>query len=186
MQLSPVQARFFDRCAKEILSVPLVRSMKQYVQHGKTNCLCHCIMVARESYALALWLHRTFGWNIRYRAIIRAALLHDFFLYDWHDPHNGHRFHGFSHPYTAYQQASKYFFLNKREKDIIQKHMFPFTPFPPRYLESWIVCVADKICSLRETLARNSPVNAGQDCPLSLPRPHLSAERTSHHVPASL
>lgn len=183
MPLTPVQARFFDQCANEILSQPLVRSMQKYLQHGQTNCLCHCIMVARKSYSLALSLHRAFGWNLNYRAMIRAALLHDFFLYDWHDPNNGHRFHGFSHPYTAYQQASKYFFLTKRERDIIQKHMFPFTPFPPRYLEGWIVCLVDKICSLRETLSRNHPIHLGKACPLSLPH-HELPEKVAHAAPS--
>ena len=58
------------------------------------------------------------------------------------------------------------FFLNKRERDVIIKHMFPFTPFPPRYLESWIVCAMDKICSLEETLKRERPVTLGKSCPL--------------------
>ncbi len=166
MQLTCAQAQYFDRCAKEILSLPLVKSMKRYPQHGKTSCLCHCIMVAKRSYWLAVRLNQMFGWKINYRAVIRGALLHDFFLYDWHDPNNGHRFHGFSHPYTAYDEASKYFFLNKRERDVIIKHMFPFTPFPPRYLESWIVCAMDKICSLEETLKRERPVILGKSCPL--------------------
>ncbi len=44
------------------------------------------------------------------------------------------------------------FTLTDIEKDIIKKHMFPLTPIPPVHIESWIVCIADKICSAGETL----------------------------------
>ena len=40
-----------------------------------------------------------------------------------------------------------------RERDVIAKHMFPLTLRPPRFRESWIVCLADKWCPLEETLA---------------------------------
>lgn len=30
--------------------------------------------------------------------------------------------------------------------------MFPLTPIPPAYKEAWIVCIADKICAIEETL----------------------------------
>ena len=30
--------------------------------------------------------------------------------------------------------------------------MFPLTVIPPRYLESWVVSLADKIVTVRETL----------------------------------
>ena len=36
---------------------------------------------------------------------------------------------------------------------MIAKHMFPLTLRPPRFRESWIVCLADKWCALEETLA---------------------------------
>ena len=66
MQLTCAQAQYFDRCAKEILSLPLVKSMKRYPQHGKTSCLCHCIMVAKRSYWLAVRLNQMFQLKINY------------------------------------------------------------------------------------------------------------------------
>ena len=33
--------------------------------------------------------------------------------------------------------------------------MFPLTPVPPAYRESYLVCLADKICSSYETLHRD-------------------------------
>ena len=60
--------------------------------------------------------------------------------------------HGFTHPKTALKNASQVFELNDREKDIIIKHMFPLTPGLPRFKESWIVTISDKICSIMEIL----------------------------------
>lgn len=48
--------------------------------------------------------------------------------------------------------AMQEFELSEVEKDIIRKHMFPLTLIPPRYRETWIVCLVDKICSVKETL----------------------------------
>ena len=36
------------------------------------------------------------------------------------------------------------------EKNIIQAHMFPLSIVMPKYKESWIVVMADKICAMNE------------------------------------
>ena len=43
------------------------------------------------------------------------------------------------------------FDLNKKEKDIIIKHMWPLTIIPPRYIESFIITLVDKYCALKES-----------------------------------
>ena len=37
---------------------------------------------------------------------------------------------------------------NLNPEDIIGKHMFPLNITPPKYIESWIVTISDKIISL--------------------------------------
>ena len=88
------------------------------------------------------------------RELIRGALLHDYFLYDWHDKDhiNPLRLHGFFHPGIALKNASAEYDLTEREKDIIRKHMWPMTVIPPLCREAWIVTAADKWVSLMETL----------------------------------
>lgn len=91
--------------------------------------------------------------NVDKQALIRGAMLHDYFLYDWHDTNNAaHRWHGFTHPSTALRNAREDFELTAVECDIIEHHMFPLVPYPPKSREAWIVCTADKICALKETL----------------------------------
>lgn len=84
-------------------------------------------------------------------ALVIGALLHDYFLYDWHDG-KGRHFHGFTHPECAFRNAEKDYTLSPRVKNIIIRHMFPLTIIPPTCTEAWIVCIADKICAIEETL----------------------------------
>ena len=86
-------------------------------------------------------------------ALVIGALLHDYFLYDWHDG-KGRHLHGFTHPKCAFRNAEKDYTLSPRVKNIIVRHMFPLTPIPPACKEAWIVCIADKICAIEETLFR--------------------------------
>ena len=90
------------------------------------------------------------GWNSR--AAARAGLLHDLFLYDWHERAVGKNFnfHGFTHPLTAYKNAKEHFKLTPREKDIILKHMWPLTVVPARFRESYVIMHFDRMCCLGE------------------------------------
>ena len=127
-------------------------STSRFIQHGNTSVLEHSIRVARES----LYLARKYHIAVNRHDLVRGALLHDYFLYDWHNSdNNSHRLHGFSHPYTALKNAEEDFDLDETEKNIIVRHMFPFVPIPPNCREAWIVCTADKICSLLETIHRH-------------------------------
>lgn len=116
-------------------------------QHGSTTVYAHSVNVARVS----LKLSDKIPLNIDNRSLIRGALLHDYFLYDWHIPDDSRSLHGFAHPGIALKNAGEDFVLNSKEENIIQRHMFPLTPVPPACREAWIVCIADKYCALRET-----------------------------------
>ena len=92
------------------------------------------------------------GIAVDVHALVRGALLHDYFLYDWHEKDRSHCLHGFRHPSTALKNARADYPLNRIEKNIIARHMFPLTPIPPTCREAWLVCIADKYCALQETL----------------------------------
>ena len=124
-------------------------STKGYIQHGNMTVNDHCMNVAKYSIAISDKLHI----RCNREELIRGALLHDYFLYDWHvgDYAKPHNLHGFYHPGRALKNASAEYKLTDREKDIIKKHMWPLTIVPPMYREAWIVSMADKWCSLLET-----------------------------------
>jgi len=134
----------FRAVINQLLDASPVRSMQYFIQHADVTCLEHCIFVAYLSFVIS----RFFGLNAQ--AAARGALLHDLFLYDWHKQSERKGLHGFTHPTTALNNASHYFELNEIEKDIIEKHMWPLTLKLPKYAESAIVCLSDKICTMVE------------------------------------
>ncbi len=135
---------------KSIILSSKAQEMKQFIQHGDTSVFNHCIAVAKYSLLFSYFLERTLKINIDKDSLVRGALLHDYFLYDWHVKGAAEGLHGFTHPGVAMRNADRDFGLNDVEKDIIKKHMFPLTPFPPMHRESFIVSLADKWCALAE------------------------------------
>ena len=134
----------------DILNSENFRGTRRHIQHGNMTVYSHVMNVARYS----LLLNKKLGLGCDKHDLIRGALLHDYFLYDWHvpDKEHPHTLHGFYHPGTALRNALREYKLTKREMDIIKKHMWPLTVVPPRCREAWIVTTADKWCSLMETL----------------------------------
>ena len=129
---------------------------REFVQHGDVSVYEHVVAVAVESCRMADALARH-GIAVDRPSLVRGALLHDYFLYDWHDPEPWHRLHGFRHPFFALRNAEDDFTLGERERNIIARHMFPLVPVPPTCREAWIVCGADKLVALRETLDSRVP-----------------------------
>lgn len=143
----------FNNHASEIINSDKFKKIDNFIQHGNTSCFWHSIAVAYYSLKIMNFL----GVKCNVKSLIKGALLHDYFLYDWHDYNTSHKWHGFKHPKTALENADKDYGLTSIEKNIIQCHMFPLTLGPPKHKESIIVCITDKICSIYETFYKTSP-----------------------------
>jgi uncharacterized protein len=97
----------------------------------------------------------------RVRAVTRAALLHDFFGYNWqserHRRYTKHysgwkrvtHMHAFIHGAHAAHRANRIFGLDDRQKAAITSHMFPLAPMP-RNSEGWVLTLADKLVASKE------------------------------------
>ena len=138
------------RTVRHLRQTSRFSQMDTCMQHGGVSVTQHSVAVAYLSCRIACALHL----RVDYDSLIRGALLHDYFLYDWHDPDPSHRLHGFRHARFALKNASEDFSLTPCEENIIARHMFPLNPTPPRCREAWIVCLADKLCAVRETVRR--------------------------------
>ena len=125
---------------KDIILSEGMQSTKKYIQHGDTSVYEHCINVACLCVLIAAYFHI----KVNQRNLVRGALLHDYFLYDWHVADDSHKWHGFTHPRTALRNARKRFRLNRVERDMILRHMFPLNITPPRYKESIILFILQK------------------------------------------
>lgn len=136
----------FESIISDLVSNSTVQEMKNFKQHYNTNCFDHCKNVAYYSYLICK------KYNLDYKAVARAGMLHDLFLYDWRKKQNGRKgLHAYTHPKTALENAQKLFSLTKKEQDIILKHMWPVTLSIPRYKESFIITFVDKYCAIQES-----------------------------------
>lgn len=134
----------FIQTAAPLLKEPQVRRLGECNHHfGKTR-LDHVLDVAW----LAFMVSKRFP--LDHDAVVRGALLHDLFYYDW--LREGPSWHGVRHPRIALENARTVTTLSGKEEDIIKKHMWPLTVVLPKYAEAWIVCFSDIYCSWRDYL----------------------------------
>lgn len=145
-QISSTDFELIEKFAVDIINSPGMQSEKEFMQHGRISCYTHSLSVANMSIRIA----RSLRVHTDVKSMIRGALLHDYFLYDWHEPDAGHKLHGFTHARKALVNAERDFNLTDIERDIIVKHMFPMNICLPLHRESCIVTLADKLCALRE------------------------------------
>ena len=151
MKLSKAQKREFVKIAREVMHSGRYREMKKYYSHSDVTVYTHCVKVAYAAYSFAV----KHGIRCDLKALVRGALLHDYYLYDWHDPNKGFRWHGFKHHRFALRNAEQDYPILRREREIIRSHMFPLTFWcVPKCREAWIVSIADKIVASEETLRK--------------------------------
>jgi len=150
MKIKEIDQDIINLIIKEGSDILLSKNMQlesSFPMHNGVNTFDHSLGVA---YLSVFFIKKHNIKNVDIRSTIRGALLHDFFLYDWHVHDKSHKFHGFIHAGRAYNNAKKEFNLNPIEKDIILRHMFPINIKFPKYKESYIVNYADKVCAFYE------------------------------------
>jgi uncharacterized protein len=136
---------------KEILDSEMFKALKNHKAHGKTNVMEHSILVAE----CGLKIIDKLKLKVNKDEYIKSALLHDLYFYDWHEAPKHIGLHGFTHSKTAADNAKEIFGVNDRVYANILSHMWPLNITKiPKTKEGFILCVADKICSLKETFGR--------------------------------
>ncbi len=147
MRLSRQEQLHLDDLLSKLRDDKKVLEMKKYIQHGSISTYDHVESVTRVSY----WMNRRFHLGANEKRLVIGAFLHDFYLYDWHKDSEG--LHGFYHPGIACRNAVEQFEIDKNVQNIIKSHMWPLTITSlPLCREAWIVCMADKYISTKETL----------------------------------
>lgn len=149
MRLRPEEEEKLNHILTPIKNDSRVQRMKDFIQHGKITTFDHVESVTR----LSFWINKRLHLGGDDRVLTIGAFLHDYYLYDWHKGDEGHGLHGFSHSSTAKDNAVNHFGIGKRTQAVIESHMWPLNITKiPRSREAWIVCIADKFVSTRETL----------------------------------
>ena len=149
MKLRPEEEARLNHILEPLKNDKRTQRMKQFIQHGRVSTFEHVESVTRVSY----WINSRFHIGGDERVLTIGAFLHDYYLYDWHETDDGHGLHGFSHSNTAKENAIKHFGIGRRTQSVIESHMWPLNITKvPRSREAWIVCLADKCISTKETI----------------------------------
>jgi len=136
----------FKSIISDIINNETVLKMKNFKQHFDCDCYQHCYDVAYYCYKITKKL------KLDYVSATRAAMLHDFFLYDWHFKSDRRGLHAYTHGKCACMNALKLFPLNEKEQNMIKCHMWPVTFVPPKSIEGFILTFVDKYCASKEIL----------------------------------
>ena len=139
------------RYASDILAHPSFRNLARFKQHHNSNTYAHLIHVC----VLAVKFARAWKWKVDEKVLVRSALLHDYYLYEWHDKPNRKKRHTHRHGVYAADNAERDFQTGPEERAAIVNHMWPVNPLhPPKTKEGWLVLFADKAASFREIFGK--------------------------------
>ncbi len=133
----------------DLLKNELVEGMKQYNHHGTISTHFHSVYV---SFTVLKMCNRL---GKEPREIVRASLLHDFYLYDWHTEKH-EEMHAWYHPKAAVANIREHIGeLTAEQEDMILAHMWPLHLMPPKTLGGWILTAADKHCATEDIMGKS-------------------------------
>lgn len=141
----------FNKIVRNILYSKEFKKRKDYTHHGNISVYDHSIKVAYLAYKISKLL------KLDYKNATIGGILHDMYYEPWQEKPSIKPFykkHGFTHAKEALDNSKRLFpeLINSKTEDIISKHMFPLNIIPPKYPESWIVTISDKIISTKDYL----------------------------------
>ncbi len=140
---STEDSNFYDMIA-DLVHHEKVKQLDEYSQHMSTSRYQHSINVAYYAFLLGKKL------KLNIQDIVRAAMLHDFFLYNWRTEQPVKGNHVNVHPQQALLNAKTITEVTPLMEDVIVSHMWPIGTTRPKSKEAWVVSIADKIATILE------------------------------------
>ena len=120
--------------------------------HRGSNCYIHSLRVARLAIKRAM-KHKVVDLHV----VLLAAILHDYYLYDWRTDRSKMKHHLHDHPYIAAENAVKDFGIHEAIKKAIEAHMWPINIKDfPNSKEARIISLADKSIYWKEIMTSKS------------------------------
>ena len=150
-ELTSEQKQELEDLYQSFLHDEKVLKMKDIQMHRGSSCYIHCFRVAK------LCIKKT-SKKKKYsmddlKNVLIAAILHDYYLYDWREHHELKRKHGRRHPLIACDNAVRDFHISKEVQEIIKSHMWPLTlKHYPKTKEAKLVNRMDNHIAIKEAL----------------------------------
>ena len=144
LSLHHAKAAPFRELIQDLLHTPEFLGLDNYDQHLNTSRLQHSLNVAYYAYLISK------NMDVNHKDLVRGALLHDLFLYDWREVNESAQEHLYMHPRVALETARKITDVSDVMEDVIVNHMWPLGKAKPKTKEAWIDQASDKLCTLFE------------------------------------
>ena len=148
MKLSEEKKKELEEIYQRFFNDEKIQKMKEIPMHRGSNCYEHSFKVAKLAIKRAMRHKR-----VLLEVVLVAAILHDYYLYDWRKDKKLLKRHGSNHPYLAALNAKRDFGVDEIIQKAIKSHMWPFNINEfPNSKEARIITLADKAVALREAL----------------------------------
>ena len=138
----------YYKIVEPILNSTEFQKKREFKHHGDISLYEHSLKVSFKAYMIALKMK-----DVDPKRVAIGGLLHDFYSEPWPDkqePFFSKEKHCFLHAHEALINSQECFteYMDDVVEDIIERHMYPINNIPPKYKESWLITVVDKIVSL--------------------------------------
>lgn len=142
---------YFDYIS-DILGNDYFEELKHIKHHDSTRYL-HSLKVSYLSYKIAKTC------NLDCESTARGGLLHDFFFTtteNYSTTQDKLKIFTYAHPIIAAENAKCEFNINNKEENIIKAHMYPLSKYRPKYIESVVVSIVDKVLGIEEFIKKGN------------------------------
>ena len=148
MKLTDLEKQELEEIYQRFYNDEKIQRMKDIPMHRGSNCFLHSFRVVKLSIKNAL-RHK----DVNLKNILIAAILHDYYLYDWRTDGSKKKHHASKHPQIAIENAERDFGVGEEVKAIIESHMWPINiKIFPKTTEARIVDLADTVVATKEAL----------------------------------
>jgi uncharacterized protein len=135
---------------RDILASDKFREARGQIHHYRTTVASHSVSTAYAGIRMCLFLKRI-GIKVDTRMVVRTALLHDLGMVGRNELYRSNYECCFRHPKES-AAISRQICSDIDEKSLaaIKSHMWPLSVHMPGTKEAFVLCMADKIASVKD------------------------------------
>ncbi len=138
---------------RDILNSKEFKKACSQVHHYRTSVGAHSVLTARMGLKICRRLRRL-GIDIDERKVVRTALLHDLGMVGRKLLYRNNFECGYLHPKNSAVIAGKIWKdIDKGSLKAIKSHMWPLSLSIPTSGEAFVLCLADKMASMKDVMA---------------------------------